>query len=305
MRRILFIFVDGIGLGDDNPAINPFAAAKMPTLTALTNGKRWLKGIGRQVSDRAIFIPTDPRLGVASRPQSGSSQAVILTGKNIPEIIGRHYGPKPDETTRNLLEEDNFFKRVNESGKRAALLDGYPPKLLADIERGYTLPSSIQYAAIHGGHSLFTLDDILAGRALTAEYTGHAWHKHLNLNDTPLYTPQEAGRKMVELARNYDFAFHSHWMTDYVGHRGPFGRAAELLAVIDGVVEGVLDEWDDDEGLVILTSDHGNMEHIGDRKHTENDVPTLIIGKGKETFADGFATLMDFVPRMQKYLFED
>jgi 2,3-bisphosphoglycerate-independent phosphoglycerate mutase len=303
MKRILFIFVDGIGLGDDNPEINPFAVANLPTLTALTNGKKWIRGIGRQISERVIFIPTDPRLGVAGRPQSGTSQAAILTGKNVPQIIGRHYGPKPDEVTRNLLAQDNFFITVKERGKHAALLDAYPPKLLEDIERGYTLPSSIQYAAIHSGQSLFTIEDVIAGRALTAEYTGKAWREYLNLDDTPIYSPQDAGKKMVELARNYDFAFHSHWMTDYVGHRGPFERGVELLEILDGVIEGVLDTWDDDEGLVILTSDHGNLEHIGDRKHTENDVPTLVIGTGKEAFADGLSQLTDFVPRMEKYLF--
>lgn len=303
MKRILFIFVDGIGLGDDNPEINPFVVAKLPILNALTNGKKWIRGIGRQISERAVFIPTDPRLGVAGRPQSGSSQAVILTGKNVPEILGRHYGPKPDKTTRNLLEEDNFFKRVIQRGKRAALLDGYPQKLLADIARGYKLPSSIQYAAIHSGQNLFTQDDVLAERALTAEYTGYAWRDYLKLDNTPIFSPQEAGRKMVELARNYDFAFHSHWMTDYVGHRGPFEHGVDLLEILDGVLEGILDIWNDDEGLVVLTSDHGNMEHIGDRKHTENDVPTLIIGAGKEIFAEGLTTLMDFVPRMGKYLF--
>jgi 2,3-bisphosphoglycerate-independent phosphoglycerate mutase len=302
MKHILFIFVDGIGLGDDNPEINPFVVANLPTLTALSNGKKWISGIGRQVSERAIFIPTDPRLGVAGRPQSGSSQAAILTGKNVPQLIGRHYGPKPDEATRNLLTEDNFFIRVRQRGKTAALLDGYPQDLLDDFERGHTLPSSIQYAAIQAGQKLFTKEDVIAGRSLTAEYTGKAWREYLKLEDTPIYSPQAAGHKLVELSRNYDFAFHSHWMTDYVGHRGPFERGVELLEILDGVMQGILETWDDNEGLVILTSDHGNMEHIGDRKHTENDVPTLIIGDGKETFAYGLSQLTDFVPRMEKYL---
>jgi len=301
--HILFLFLDGIGLGENNPAINPFAAAQMPIVTRLSNGQRWLRGIGKQHNARATFIPTDPRLGIAGRPQSGSSQAAILTGHNVPQIIGRHYGPKPNEAIRTLLQQDNIFKYLNEQGKRSALLDGYPPRLLNDIERGYTLPSSIQFAAIQGGHPLFTQDDVFAGRALTAEWTGTSWRDYLNIHDTPVYSPQQAGRKLVQISRHYDFAFHSHWMTDYVGHRGPFERGVELLEVFDGVMEGILDTWHDDEGLVIVTSDHGNMEHIGDRKHTENDVPTLIIGKDKDQFAQDLQELTDFVPRIKKYLF--
>lgn len=305
MPRILFLFVDGIGLGEDNPEINPFVTANTPTLLSLTNGKRWIDGIGKQVSDRAIFIPTDPRLGVGGRPQSGSSQAVILTGKNVPELIGRHYGPKPDKQTRNLLDDDNFFMQVKAKGKKAALLDAYPDKLLADIKRGYTLPSSIQYAAIASGQNLFRIEDLQAKRAMTAEWTGKPLRDYTKDERIPVYTPQEAGHLMVNLAKQYDFAFHSHWMTDLVGHRGPFERGEMLLEMLDGVMQGILEMWNDDEGLVILTSDHGNMEHIGDRRHTENNVPTLIIGNAKEAFAHNFSQLTDFVPRMAQYLFDD
>ncbi len=66
---------------------------------------------------------------------------------------------------------------------------------------------------------------------------------------------------------------------------------------------GVLAAWDDAEGLMIVTSDHGNMEDLSHSKHTENDVPTLIIGEGKERFAEGVHTLADLVPRMAEYLF--
>src|SRR5881394_3334483 len=98
--HILLIFLDGIGLGDNNPDVNPFAVANTPTLLSLTNGKRWLRETGHQEATRSILVPTDPRLGVAGRPQSGTSQAAILTGRNIPQIIGEHYGPKPNEATR-------------------------------------------------------------------------------------------------------------------------------------------------------------------------------------------------------------
>lgn len=304
MRRILFLFLDGIGLGDDDPEVNPFAVAQMPTLLALTNEKRWLKGIERQENKLATFIPTDPRLGVEGRPQSGSSQAAILTGRNVPQMIGRHYGPKPNEPIRELLERENFFKEVRAAGYKAALLDAYPPKLIEDIERDYRLPSSIQYAAIHAGQLLFTKDDLLAGRALTAEWTGKPWRDHLGIDDIPVYEPYEAGHRLASIARGYTFAFHSHWMTDYVGHRGPFERGVALLEQFDAVMQGVLDVWDVKRDLIVVTSDHGNMEVIGDRHHTENDVPTLIIGKHRQriAFADGLARLTDFVPQMRVFL---
>lgn len=76
----------------------------------------------------------------------------------------------------------------------------------------------------------------------------------------------------------------------------------KLLELFDGVMAGVLDRWNDGEGLIVITSDHGNMEDLSHGKHTENDVPTLIIGEGASGFADAINTLADFVPAMRRYL---
>jgi 2,3-bisphosphoglycerate-independent phosphoglycerate mutase len=300
--HILLIFLDGIGLGDNDPDINPFATADMPTLMALTNGQRWLRGIGIQRSARSILVPTDPRMGIPGRPQSASGQATIISGRNIPELIGEHYGPKPNPPIRSLLAEDNFFKQVVGHGKKAALINAYPPRMHNGIKRGKTLRSSYQQALHEAGLPMFGEQEIYSGDAMSSDWTGEGWQSELGYTDTPVYGRHEAGQHMVELSRRYDFAFFSHWMTDIIGHRGPFTDGVRLLELFDAVMAGALEAWDDDEGLIIITSDHGNMEAIGDRHHTENDVPTLIIGKEKEHFAD-MHTLGDIVPRMADLLF--
>jgi 2,3-bisphosphoglycerate-independent phosphoglycerate mutase len=217
-------------------------------------------------------------------------------------MLGEHYGPKPNAAIREILARGSFFKRVVNSGKKAALLDAYPPKWHVEIDRGKSLRSSYQQAAYEAGQRIFGLEDLKQGKALTPEWTGTAWRQYLKLDDTPVYTPHEAGKKLVEMSRDYDFAMHTHWMTDLVGHRGPLSRGVELLELFDGVMAGILDTWDDDEGLVIMTSDHGNMEVIGSRNHTENDVPTLVIGREKAAFAEGFNDLTDIVPHMAQLL---
>lgn len=302
--HILMIFLDGIGLGKPDPSINPFASAQMPNLLALTNGQRWLKGIGRQESQRAIFVPTDPRLGVPGRPQSATGQATILTGRNVPQLIGEHYGPKPNEPIRALLAEDNFFKQVVAHNMNAALLEAYPPRFHRGINSGKHLRSSYQLAVHEAGLPLFTEDQLYAGDALAGDWTGEGWRSQLNYTDSPVYSRYEAGVRMVELSRRYEFAFFSHWFTDIVGHRGPLEDGIGLLELFDGVMAGALDTWDDSEGVIIITSDHGNMEEIGDRHHTENDVPTLIIGQEKAVIAQGLQDLSDIVPRMAQLLFD-
>ena len=44
MSHVLFLFLDGVGLGPDDPMVNPFAAARMPNLTELLEGRRLVAG---------------------------------------------------------------------------------------------------------------------------------------------------------------------------------------------------------------------------------------------------------------------
>jgi len=301
--KILTLFLDGVGLGADDPQSNPFAVADTPTLFSLTNGLRWLASTGKQTNQRAFFIPTDARLGMDGKPQSGSGQASLLTGLNVPEIIGRHYGPKPDRMTRDIIAKHSYFRRLTASGKTARLLTAYPPRLLADFERGKTLRSSIQQAAYESGEPHFTTQDVIQKRALTAEWTPESWRRHLRIPDLPHYSPVEAGRLLARLALQYDFAFHSHWLTDRIGHRGTLNDGIEILQRFDDVLAGVLEVWDEDAGLVVVTSDHGNMEDLSTRRHTLNQAPTLVIGRRAAEFAQDFKCLVDFVPACDRMLF--
>lgn len=302
MQHVLLIFIDGIGLGDDNPEINPFAVANTPTLHALSGGQRWLRSTPRIDSERAIFIPTDPRLGVSGRPQSASGQAVIVTGRNVPAEIGQHYGPRPNPPIRAILAETNIYKTLTARGKPSALLDAYPPDFFAKIESGMRLRSSLQQAAFEGGVTIFGKDDFYAGRAMSPDWTGQGWRDVLGFSDAPLMTLPESGAKMAELSRQYAFSMFSTWISDEIGHRGPLQRGVEYLEQFDQVMAGLLQTWNDDEGLIVITSDHGNMEDLSIRQHTENDIPTIVIGAARHQFADRFTSLMDLTPKILSLL---
>lgn len=301
INHILFLFLDGIGLGPDDPESNPFAVAHMPVLTELAGG-RWLEGLGRSGNGIASFVPTDPRLGIAGRPQSATGQAAILTGRNVPAEIGEHYGPRPDARIRALLAHDNMFKQVVDRGGSAALVNAYPPGFFAAVNRGKRLLSSIQQAAREADVPLFGDDALRQGAAMSPDWTGEGWRNELGYEDTPVYTPREAGRHLGGLAQSRTFSFFSNWITDVLGHRGPFEQAVAMLERFDGVMAGLLDVWSDD-GLIIVSSDHGNMEDISSRKHTENDVPTLLVGPGHQRLAAELRTLADLTPLMLQALY--
>ena len=301
--HIILIFLDGIGLGENDPAVNPFAVMNTPTLHSLSGGKRWLKDIGRVESERAIFLPTDTRLGVDKhRPASGSGQAAIVTGRNIPQEIGMHYGPKPNQEIRDILDQDNLFITLKNTGRSAALINPYPPRYFKVIESGRRLPISIEYAVRAAGIPMLTEQDYYAGNAISPDWTGEAWTSYLGYQDAPVYTPESAGQRLAELARQRDFTMFMTWFTDEIGHRGTVESGVEFMETTDRVFKGLLDSWSDEDGLIVLTSDHGNMEVVGDRRHSLNDIPTIAIGGGRALFAENFVSLADIAPGILRVL---
>jgi hypothetical protein len=303
--RLLFLFLDGLGLGVDDPATNPLVRANMPRLCALLGGHPLTASAAPFEGERATLLSLDACLGVEGLPQSATGQAVLLTGINIPKEIGQHYGPKPNPEVAAYLKNGNtLFSWLRAEGKSAALLNAYPPRYFHSIESGHRLYSSVPLALTSAGFPLFTKDDLYAGRALSADFTGEGWRSFLSFADTPLLTPESAGRKTVELAAQYDFAFFEYWASDYAGHKQNMSAAIALLETFDGVLGGLLEAWDDERGLILLTSDHGNLEDLSTRRHTDAQVPGLAIGSksARSEFTEGLKDLTGIAPAIQKLI---
>lgn len=277
--RVLFLFLDGIGLGADDPKTNPLSRANMPTLSALLDGRRLLANSAPFENGRASLLAVDAGLGVSGLPQSATGQAVLLTGRNIPAELGYHYGPKPNPEVAATLRDGGLFGRLKAAGKTSALLNAYPPRYFDGIDSGKRLYSSIPLAVTNAGLPLFTEQDFFAGRGLSADFTGQGWRDLLGYTETPILDPQQAGGKLALLSMQYDFAFFEYWASDYAGHKQDMPWAVLQMETFDGVLAGLLDTWNLDEGLILLTSDHGNMEDLSVRKHTHAPVPALVIGR--------------------------
>jgi hypothetical protein len=284
--QFLFLFLDGVGLGADDPQINPFARAAMPNLVRLLGGQRLLAQSAPYQGARADLLPLDASLGVPGLPQSATGQTVLLTGVNVPAALGYHYGPKPNPPVAEYLRNGNLFRSVQEQGLRAGFLNAYPHRYFEAIGSGKRMYSAIPLAATEAGLPLFSQADLKAGRALAADFTARGWREHLGLAATPLLGAAEAGERLAALAREYHFAFFEYWLSDYAGHKQEMGAAVPLLEEFDLVLGGLLAAWDDHSGLILITSDHGNLEDLSTRRHTGNPVPGLLIGSPelRETF---------------------
>ena len=238
-------------------------------------------------------MPTDANLGVDGRPQSATGQATILSGRNIPAEIGEHYGPKPNEVVREAILRGTLFQETVDQGGTAALLTPYPQGYFDVIKSGKRRYSSVPFAATQAGLALKTADDLRQGTAVSPGFTGEIWRTQLGYQDVPQYTLAEAGQQIAKIAKTHTFSFFEHWPSDQLGHRGKLEEAVAHLEKLDQVFGGLLGAWDDEEGLLIVTSDHGNLEDKSHRRHTRNKVATMLIGRGHEGYAAGVSDLTD------------
>ncbi len=305
MTRILVLFLDGVGLGEPDPERNPFVRARMPGLAHLLNGQPLAAGAAPFEGPHATLLALDAALGVAGRPQSASGQAALLTGENVPARIGSHYGPKPNGLIASILREGNLFQETLQRGGTAALLNAYPPRYFDSILSGRRLYSAIPLAAHTAGLPLMTAADLQEGSALSADFTGEGWAAQPQFPPAPVYTPLDAGRLLAELARRYQLAWFDYWPSDYVGHRGKMPEALRLLETLDAVLAALVEAWGRRRDLIVITSDHGNLEDLSRRGHTENPVPALLIGPKslRRIFAKDLRDLTDFSTSVLRVLF--
>jgi 2,3-bisphosphoglycerate-independent phosphoglycerate mutase len=306
MARVLFLFLDGVGLNGDNPNRNPFAVAHMPILENLLGRQRLLASSVPYEGQQATLLAVDAQLGIDGVPQSATGQASLLTGRNVPAEIGSHYGPKPNPQIAAILKGNNLFAMVLKRGGTAALLNAYPPRYFESIRSGRRLYSAIPLAATTAGLSLKTVEDLQDRHALAADFTGAGWAAQPGFPPAPIYTPDEAGAILAQLSQQVDLAWFEYWLTDYAGHRGTMTQSVSLLESFDAVLGGLIGAWEMSRDLIVITSDHGNLEDLDKRGHTKNPVPAILIGpkRMRHDFATSLVRLTDFAPAVLRTIFD-
>jgi 2,3-bisphosphoglycerate-independent phosphoglycerate mutase len=305
MPKVLMVFLDGVGLGEDDPRLNPLAAASMPAMRSLLGERPLVQSSAPFEGPQATLLALDASLGVEGMPQSATGQAAILTGRNVPAEVGEHYGPKPNPAVADIVRRGSLFSEVRRRGGTAVLLNAYPPGYFESIESGRRLYSCIPLAATSAGIALLTAEDLQRERALSADFTGEGWALQPGFPRSPIYSPSHAGRQLARLAAASDLAWFDFWASDYAGHKGIWDRSIALLESFDGVLGGVVEAYRDRNDLVVLTSDHGNLEDSARRGHTLNPVPALMIGplEARRRFTEGLSDLTGFYAAILKAIF--
>jgi len=295
------VFLDGVGLGPDDAERNPFAAVPTPTLDAASGGSFVAPRAGRRAGGR--FERLDATLGVAGLPQSATGQSALLTGKNAASVMDGHYGPWPGPTLKRFLDEDQLFAwAARRFGLDAVAWGGaYPPGFFRALERGRLRLNAPAYAATSVGVVLPGESAYRDGSAVAADLDG-AWFASQGIEPPGGFVPgptgaERAGERLAVAVAGKAFAFLDVWLTDRIGHRGTLEDGRDLVVRLDAFVAGVL-RARDAATTVVITSDHGNVEDLGHRRHTRADVPLIVVGPGEPAF-DGARSILDVAPAIR------
>ncbi len=289
---VALLFFDGIGIGENNPERNPFARYKSKFFCAFTDG-------GSLIADYdGIIVPTDASLNVPGLPQSATGQTAIFTGINAPEIMQGHINGFPTPSLRQILLAESIFLKLKKLGKKVTFANAYS-KHYFQIRKEKL--SATTYAVLASDVPFRWHDkELQEGKAVPADLTGEFMRRFYP--DVKIITPEESGEIIARLLEEYNFVMYEFPFTDEAGHNQDFELALKYIDRIERFLDSLLSNAKLEKHLIILTSDHGNLEDLSIKTHTLNRVPTIVWGMGKEKVAERIKTLLDITPAIINYL---
>ncbi len=263
-----------MGIGRDDPAVNPFITAEIPVFRRLFGRTGMISPDGATQGEGFIGVPVDATLGFPGIPQSATGQTALLTGENAAVVAGGHVSGRPTPELKALLERCSIHRRAIEAGKRVTFINAYRDDSFEMMENGTYPASASTVAALSASLPLRTVRDLVEGRAVYHDITSAM----LRERGYPLeeIAPEDAGAVAARVAAGYDLSVFEFFLSDKAGHRKDMEAARRTLSRFDAFLGGVLGVSGTPGGLcVVLTSDHGNVEDMSTPEHTRNPVPAI------------------------------
>lgn len=271
---LLFVFVDGVGLGPPGPS-NPLSRLSGGPLAPL--GGVCLLGEGFRL------LRADACLGVPGLPQSATGGTALFTGVNAPAQVGGHLQGLPNRALRDILARHGLLRRARERGRRVDFANAYTPAFFA--RRSNRRRSVTTVMTESAGLPLKRLEDLRRGEAVYRDFTNRLLREQGAAAE--LLTPEEAGLRLGRLALQGDLLVYEHFQTDHAGHRGTLEDALRVLEELNRFVGSALKVLEPERDGFILTSDHGNIEDMTHSAHTTHQVPVLLWGRAAAAWPVG------------------
>ncbi|MDZ7263678.1 MAG: hypothetical protein ONB16_03780 [candidate division KSB1 bacterium] len=290
--KVIFIFIDGLGIGTNDPSKNPAAHSDIQ-LMRLFQTDQFPKAMPYGGLVKAI----DCHLGLPGLPQSATGQSALFTGVNAVQLLGCHLSGFPNQTLRNLLATDSILLQFKHRKKKPAFINAYRPIFFQFgpemLIRHLSVTSIMNWKA---GLHFFNFQELAAEQALYHDFTNlELINKGYRL---PAFTAEHAGQILAQISQAYDFCLYEYFKTDHAGHAQNLNDAVVLLKQLEQFIESLLTRTDLTETLVVLCSDHGNIEDLNVKTHTNNPVPLIAWGPRNSEFLSICHALTDVTPAL-------
>jgi 2,3-bisphosphoglycerate-independent phosphoglycerate mutase len=284
MNKIIFIFLDGVGVAPDNKN-NPLAKAEMRFLRSMVGGPLTFEH--SVIKEGLVFKGIDARLGVKGVPQSATGQTALFSGINAPQAIGYHYPAFPNEELREILRKTNIFSSVTDLGLQATFANAYSPMYFKLVDEGKRAHSVTTVSVLASGIPIRQINDLQEGRAVSWDITNE-YIKKTYMLDIEIIEPIKAGRNLARLVDDNSLVVFESFLPDVIGHNVKMEEALRFCETLDKFVQGVVENMDN-RTTIVISSDHGNMEDIITPGHTLNPSILLSIGLYAGLFGEASA----------------
>ncbi|MCP5063381.1 MAG: metalloenzyme [Ignavibacteriae bacterium] len=283
MQSTILIFLDGVGIGKSDPKSNPFFKYNFKTFTKLFNSVPHLDNQKLSVNNRYIF-PTDAVMGTPKLPQSGTGQTSIFCGVNASKIMERHFGPYPHSKLLPIIREENIFKKFMDRKKKVVFVNAYPKEFFDYIKDGSKRMSVTSLSCRYSNVPLKKKIDLSKGNALSAEIDNSRWVNNLKYK-LRIIKPETAAKRLIKIASQHHFTLFEHFHTDFLGHGRESETLEERLKILDRFLLYLFENLPKKINILVC-SDHGNLENISIKSHTNNPALTMSAGKNAKYFAE-------------------
>jgi bisphosphoglycerate-independent phosphoglycerate mutase (AlkP superfamily) len=282
--KIILLFIDGVGFGANNPDINPCSYSE----TGIFHINNNLPHSGHKYA-------IDAQMGIPGLPQSATGHTSLYTGINAPKFIGKHLTGFPNKELRGILKKYSIFVQLQNEGYKCKFLNAFrpvfftTPEVFANLHMSATTEMN-RYA----GYNFASFNDIKNEKALYHDYTNKE-----NIQrgfDLPSFSAEKAADILIQESEKYNLILYEYFLTDFAGHAQNMKRSIAEIRKVENLIIGVVTQMDTERTVLIVVSDHGNIEDIRTKSHTTNPAFLGIWDKEHSDESHDFRSLKDLFP---------
>lgn len=203
---------------------------------------------------------------------------------------------------KNIINRTNIFKSLYEKGFKVSNVNVYRDdylKMMLDINNRKIRPSVTSVMSMSIKLKFRCIREFNQGLGVYHDITGEKLFEEGYINN--MISEKQAAKVVSDLLENHDVLLFEHFMCDIIGHKKDMKLALSELEKIDNFLGGLINFIDLKNNVIFITSDHGNIEDLSVKTHTNNLVPTIIINETMKKCDIKITNLCD-IEKVIKYI---